>query len=163
MSQVGFFTSSVYQLQRMVSESAAFQERRGLSSAAEALPHVKVFEYEATAEEIRKARPFACVWTGDKFEASPIGAGAAPPMRVSGDVVLILTDNDRFPGDREKSADDFIGWIDLVFADLLEKSGVDDRLSIQGVTLLQRPSRTPTAEEATAGAFWDAAFSIHWF
>jgi hypothetical protein len=161
-SEVGPLSSGVYQLQRLVAESAAFRARVAIADVTAAKAKVKIFEYEADAATIANERPYACVWPGEKLDLAAVSGGANTLFRPSGELVLILTDNDRHPGEREASAADFVGWVDQVLLDILAAAGVDDRMTIRHVSLAARPARTPTKDEASAGAFWDVVWVVHW-
>jgi hypothetical protein len=157
----GLITSSILQIARLVSESAAFQTRVGAATAAEALPKVHLFEIDDTdPEALTEARPFALVWPADAFDMQCIAGGGNSLFKGHMQVVLVLSDNDRVAGDRAASALDFAGWIDAVVLDIVSAAGVDDRATIHEIRFMLAPSRTPTKDEPTSGAYWDVAFLL---
>lgn len=160
--EIGPLTSAVYQLRRLVSESASFQQRVGAADAAAALEHIKIWDYEDDPVALQAARPFACVWPAEKFDISQVSGGGRSLFGSGGELVLILTDYDRRPEDREASAWDFAGWIDKILLELADLFGVDDRLNCRRMTFLQRPLRTSTKDEVSAGAFWQTALLVEW-
>lgn len=160
--ELGPLTSAVYQLRRLLCESAAFRERVGAADEAAALPHVKTWDFEDDPAALQAARPFAAVWPADEFELARIAGGGQSLFDGGGELVLILTDYDRQPGDREASAWDFCGWLDKVLLEIAALAGVDDRLPIRHVSFLRRPLRTATKNEASAGAFWETALLVTW-
>lgn len=160
--EVGPITSAVYQLRRLVAESAAFRTRVEAEDAEAAKAQIKTWDYEDDPVELQKARPFACVWPADKFDLAQVAGGGQSLFSSGGDLVLILTDIDRHPDDREASAADFAGWVDTILLEIAAVAGVDDRLCIRRVTFLQRPLRTATKDEPSAGAFWQTALLIEW-
>jgi hypothetical protein len=156
----GLITSAVYQLRRLVAESAAFQTRVEAADAEGALVHIKTWDYEDDPVAVQAARPFACIWPADKLDFDQLSGGGNSLFGGVIDLVLILTDFDRQPGDREASGADFAGWIDEVISDLAALAGVDDRIAIRRMTFLQRPLRTATKDEPSAGAYWQAALLL---
>jgi hypothetical protein len=158
--EVGPITSSIYQLRRLVAESAAFQTRVEAADATAALAKIKTWDYEDDPVALQRARPFACVWPADRFDLVQISGGGQSLFSGQVELVLILTDIDRGSGDREVSGANFAGWLDLVLQDVAAAAGVDDRVPIKHVTFLQRPLRTATKDEPSSGAFWQAAFLV---
>jgi len=158
--EVGLITSSIYQVARLVSESSAFQTRVGAADAAAALLNVTTWDYEDDPVALQAARPFACVWPADKFDLTQVAGGGNSLFSGQMEVVLILSDIDRAPGDRSASAANFAGWLDRVLADVAAAAGIDDRVPIKHVSFLQRPLRTATKDEPSAGAYWQAAFLL---
>lgn len=155
MTEKGPITSAVYQLRRLVAESAAFQARVGAESAEAAALKVKVWDYEDDPLELQRARPFAVVWPADQFDIDQLAGGGHPLFAGRMQLVLILTDVDRHPGDREASGDDFAGWIDELLLEMAAMAGVNDYMPISHVGFLRRPMRTATKDEAAAGAYWE--------
>jgi len=160
--EVGPITSAVYQLRRLVAESAAFQTRVGAADVAAAKAKVITWDYEDDPVNLQKARPFGGVWPADKFDLVQVAGGGQSLFSSGGELVLILTDIDRHPDDREASAADFAGWVDTILLEIAAIAGVDDRLCIRRVTFLERPLRTATKDEPSAGAFWQTALLIEW-
>ena len=160
--EVGPLTSGVLQLRRLVAESAAFQARVGATDDVDARLKVKTWDYEDDPVLLQNARPFACVWPADRQDFDQVAGGGQNWLAGHGDVVLILTDRDRHPGDREASGTDFAGWVDEVLADIVAAAGLSDRMAITAVKLLQRPLRTATRDEPSTGAFWQVAFVVSW-
>jgi len=160
--EVGQMTSGVLQLRRLVAESIAFQQRVGAADETAALKRIKTWDYEDDPVLLQSARPFAVVWPADRQDFEMVAGGGQNWLEGHGDVVLILTDRDRHPGAREQSGTDFAGWVDEVLADIAAASGLSDRMTINRIQLLQRPLRTATKDEPSAGAFWQAAFVFSW-
>lgn len=158
--EVGLITSGVYQLRRLVSESTAFQTRVEAADATAAALKVKVWDYEDDPAALQRARPFACVWPADQFDMTQVAGGGQSLFSGGMDLVLILTDVDRAPGDREASGDNFAGWLDLVLQDIAALAGVDDHLPIKSIRFLQRPARSAAKDEPSAGAYWEAAILV---
>ena len=160
--EVGPLTSSVYQLRRLVAECVSFQERVEAEDADGAKEHIKTWDYEDDPVELQRARPFACVWPADRFDLERIAGGGQSLFGSGGQLVLILTDVDRHPDDREASAAEFAGWLDKILLEMAAIAGVDDRLCVRRVSFLSRPLRTATKDEPSAGAYWETALMIEW-
>lgn len=158
----GPITSAVYQLRRLVAESAAFQSRCGAADSAAAKKRVKCWDFEDDPILLQKARPFAVIWPADRFDLDQVAGGARNWLLGGGDLVLIISDVDRAAGDREASGAEFAGWIDAVLIDMADLAGDDDRIQLRHISFLRRPMRTATKDEASAGAFWEVAFLVSW-
>ncbi|HUT14437.1 MAG TPA: hypothetical protein VMY42_28385, partial [Thermoguttaceae bacterium] len=108
----GPITRSVLALRRLVATSTAFRRRVGVADEAQAHAKIHLFEFlDDGPQEIHASRPFAAIWPGDNLDLSQTAGGARNWMRAGGDLVLLLTDRDRYPKDRTLSGLDFAGWV----------------------------------------------------
>lgn len=158
----GVITTPILGLERLVAESTAFQRRRKVSNDVEARKHIHLFDYEDHPNTLKRARPFAAIWPADPVILSTIAGGTRNWMIAAGDLVLILTDNDNFPGrdNRRRSGLDFAGFVEGVIRDVRNNAGRDDRLNVRGLeTILFAHS---ASRDAPSGEFWEAAFQVHW-
>lgn len=159
----GPMTGSVLGLQRLIVDSPAFQRRCGVENASEAEQHVHLFDYEADPVTLQAARPFAAIWPADELDYSVIAGGVRNLFSSSGGLVLVLTDRDRYPRERNRSGLDFCGWIDeIVWRDMLGHAGEDDRLAVGAVRLQQGFRHSPVEDEASAGSYWHVSFLVDW-
>jgi len=159
----GPITRSVLALRRLVAVSTAFRRRVGVADEAAAHKKIFLFEYaDDDLTELHAARPFATIWPADRLDIEQTAGGARNWMRAGGELVLQLTDRDRYPRDRTLSGLDFAGWIDrVVFDDVRSLAGSNDYLTINHVSFLQTITHNPRADDP-AGAYWHCALLVRW-
>lgn len=162
---VGPLTGSIQALERMLSYCPAFQTRVEAATAAEALKHIFLFDYEAeTAAELRRARPFAAIWPADRLDLDQVAGGQRIAVKCSGELVLLLTDTDRHPGmeRRRESYLDFVGWVDQIILWLKDHSNESDYLTISKISFLQGVAHSPKKDEKSEGAYYHCALLVEW-
>jgi len=159
----GVITKPILGLERLVAESTAFQRRRKVSGDVEARRHIHLFDYSDDPNTLSHARPFAAIWPADPVILSMIAGGTRNWMIAAGDLVLVLTDNDNYPGreNRRKSGLDFAGFVETVIRDVRNNAGRDDRLDVRGLDPIVF-AHSAERDAPTAGEFWQAAFQVHW-
>jgi len=150
----GPMTGSILRLERMLLCCPAFIERIGGETELDTQESIKLFEHEDDPELLRKARPFAAIWPADEMDFQAVSGGSKNLITGQGELVLMLTDNDRMPSDVRASWFDFGGWIDSVFMFLKENSARDDFLRITQLRWLDKPAHTPRQEPEQDWHFW---------
>ncbi len=172
---IGPLTGGVLGLERLVAESAFFRGRDGIDAGADldlAKQHIFLFDFfKEDPDEIQRARPFAALWPADLLNLQEISPGAKYFLEPGGELVMVLTDRDRYPGltNRRQSGLDFCTWVDQVLLDIAAAAGTDDvagteaqRLNIREIRLLQGVAHSHPKDAPSAGEFWHCAFLICW-
>ena len=159
----GVITKPILGLERLVAESAAFQRRRKVSGdVVEARKHIHLFDYSDDPNSLAHARPFAAIWPADPVILSMIAGGTRNWLVAAGDLVLVLTDRDNYPGreNRRKSGLDFAEFVEDVIRDIRNNAGRDDRLDVRSIEPILFAHSAERDEPS--GGFWHAAFQVHW-
>ena len=152
----GMIAVPVVETARLLLECPAFLSRIKAPNAAEAVKRVHLFDLEEDPQTLRGMRPFAAIWPKQLSAEGPF-------LRCKGQVALILTDHERYPNDRNRSALDFATFAGEVLESLRTMSGVSDRLPIRQIVQEEdAPHRSPPEDDASAGRYWWTQFSIEW-
>jgi len=107
--------------------------------------------------------PSAVLQFGPDWKATTASGGDRNYLVTSGNLRLILIDEDNYPRDVEKSLRDFGIWIGQLLDDLKHYFAYSDELA--GTTITQEDSikQSPVVEEVSRGkAYWTVAFLIDW-
>jgi len=151
-------------VQRLVTESVAFQRERGVDNRHDAAEHVYLFSDEVSdPDEIKQQRPFACLWPSG-LSWRRITGGSSSGLRPSGSVTLLLTANDTAGSDVDETDADlaFAAWIDGVVNDIAELAGQDDRVRIREISGSDPLVRRSAAKDAPGGVYLWSQFEISW-
>ena len=157
----GPMTGSILRLERMLLDCPAFVQRVRGDNELEWRESIKLFEYEDDPELLKKARPFAAIWPADALDFREFAGGEKNWLRGGGELVLMLTDNDRFPADTRAAWFDFVGWVDTVFMDIKKRSGRDQGLDVSSLKWMHRPAHSERSEPRTQWYFW-CALLVGW-
>jgi len=161
----GPIDASLLAAERLLAESTAFQRRGGWANAAEARQQgIYLFEtFEENPAQLHRRRPFAAIWHADASDLEQYAGGQRNFLEPSGELVLMLTDRDRYPANRRQSGLDFCGWLSQVLCrDMAGHSAVSDRLPITAMRWLVRPTHSPALDEPSAGAYWHCGVLLTW-
>jgi hypothetical protein len=159
----GPITGGVYGLQRLVTESTAFQRRVGAESQVDAEKYVHRWMLVGRPRDIKLKRPCAIFWCID-----PAWDRTAALRRTS-HVALILSDIDRHPSDRSLSGDNFAEWVDQILQQIIGKvadmTRRDDRLTIERIATFDPRDESPIRhsrdwDNQAQDAYWDAWFRV---
>lgn len=143
----------------LISLSTSFQSRRGVGSAAAALPFVHLDSVEATlqpGETLESKRPFALV-CADAHGYVQVGVGARIELGGTGGVLVVLSDNPRSPDDHGASYLDFCDWVSAVIDEIAELPGRNTYWPFNRIEMVEHPWRPPITERASDD-FWIAAY-----
>jgi hypothetical protein len=152
----GMVAVPVVEVARLLLECPAFLSRIKAANAAEAVKRVHLFDLEEEPETLKGMRPFAAIWPKQLSADGNF-------LRCKGSVALILSDHERYPNDRNRSALDFATFVGEVFDWLRTMSGVSDRLPIRQIVQAEDgPHRNPPQDDASAGSYWWTQFLVHW-
>jgi len=146
---------------------AAPGETAGTDAAVDAtLDRLHVLDLETDPETLAGLRPFALVYLTDEYDAEQIAGGAQNYLDRGGALGLYLCDLDRERDEsaaaRYRSAARFIKIVDGVVLDFRVKAQIGENLPIREIRLLQRPRRSPRADDFSDGAFFDVALGVRW-
>jgi hypothetical protein len=162
MEITGPITGGVVGLHNMLVASTAYRDFLGVDSEEAASARTYLFDLDRQPAELVRLRPFAVIWHADKLDLEQYAGGQQNFLQGSGELVLVLTDNDRHPKDSNAGGLDFAAKLDAILLDLAGAAGESDNLSIRRVGLFSRILHNPREDEASAGSYWHAAFLIGW-
>lgn len=155
---------AMQKLAELLSESATWQSRCGVSTAADAL---RFIHYPHFRDRDQSERPLAVISRTDDggFEARRTAGGGANWFLNSGALMLTVVDHlEDF--DDEKDPDvDFHNFTDALIVALQDGAAVDDNLAISGIVATIPPSRsdeTEVAGEHATIATYIAEWRIDW-
>ncbi len=143
----------------LISLSTSFQMRRGVNSAAAALPFIHLDSVESVlqpGETLASKRPFALV-CADAHGYVQIGLGARIDLGGTGGVLVLLSDNPRTPEDHGSSYLDFCDWISSVMDDVSQLPGRNKYWPFNRIELVEHPFRPPITEVGSDD-YWIAAY-----
>lgn len=147
---------------QLISESAAFQARRGVATAAAALPYILFDETQSPllqpGETLELKRPFALIGV-DRHGYRQIAQGTNPLLGGSGALMVFLSDQPRTPEDHQASFLDFADWISSVMDDVSADVGRDGRWMFRSIELVIEPFR-PALTERASDDYWLAAYAL---
>lgn len=144
-------------LVRLLSASSTFQERRGVSSSAEAEQYI--YWPWLQSELVEESWPCAIIEEGADVQ-NMVAGGAVNQFLPFGSLILTLTDKDRYPDQHHDSWMDFRNFCDAVILDLLEKAGSDDYLDVTRTECVQKAMHSdPTS---SVRPHWSAKWEISW-
>lgn len=174
----GPYTVPLYELARIVAETAAFQERCGLTYPdAAALAKLidgeggmkRIYYPDCSDREGTLSRlPFAVITFGGTWRLPMVSGGARNYFHgPQGDLILRVTDKARHTL-REGALRDFGNFVGTLLASgdddrpgISELSALDDRLSIYDIAQTEPPWECERVEgEANGEPYWAAEFLI---
>lgn len=158
ITPVGSFAESAAKLRRMLAESPTWQTACGASGEAEALESIYLRYALGSA-----ARPLAIISPGGTHQYNLIAGGAQNFLRPSGSVYLYMAVDSIEPYRDDPVEAEFYAanLFGQVIDDIAGLAGVDDRLSITGMALMDF-DETPEEDWKSLGRFWFAAYTIDW-
>lgn len=147
----------------LVSQSASFQARRNVSSAADALPFIHFDEVIAANLQpevtLRTRRPF-CLIGVDRHGFVQIGQGLQVNLGATGGIFVLFSDNPRTPEDHSASYLDFSDWVSSVIDEVAVNSGKNTYWPFNSIELAVEPYRAPFTERESDD-WWVAAYVLH--
>lgn len=155
---------AMQKLATLLSESAAWQARCGVTTADDALRFIHYPHFQETDQYQRPVAIISRTLDGG-FNARREAGGGANWFLYSGSLRLRIVDElQHF--DEEKDPDvEFHNFTDTVITDLLDDAAVDDNLAISELSATVAPSRTDDAHVAhdhAALARYEAEWLISW-
>jgi len=173
VSPVGPLGDSVRRLVEMLARCLAWQavaapgETAGTNAAiARALGSIFVLDIDTDPGYLAALRPYSLVTLTDEFDALQFTGGSVNYIDRGGALGLYVCDLDRENDDsaaaRRRSAYGFLNLLDGLVEHFRDVAQTDNNLSTTEINLAQRPRRSPRADDASAGAFFDVILSIRW-
>lgn len=162
MEITGPITGGVVGLHNMLVASTAYRAFLGVENEKEASKRTYLFDLDRPPAELARLRPFAVIWPADKLDLEQYAGGEQNFLGSSGELVLVLTDNDKHPKDSTAGGLTFAASLDAILADLAGAAGRSDNLAIRRISLFSRILRNPREDEASAGAYWHAGLLVGW-
>jgi hypothetical protein len=152
----------------LVAASAAFQTRRGVGSAATALPFIRYYEEIADflqpGTTLAEQRPFAIVGI-DRHGFTQISQGLQVNLGATGGIMVLLSDNPHSPEDHSASFFDFADWVGTVMEEIAANcgksysAGTANYWPFNSIELVVDPYRPPMTE-TKSDDFWVASFAL---
>jgi hypothetical protein len=152
---VGF---PVRALVEMLAETASFQQRCGANSPAEAMKSI-YRPHGVFTREVQPTGPMAVVWP----KGLSMDQASGPGLRLKqANLCILLHDIDeKYAAQPEWSEADFTNWAGAVLSDLADLSGVDDRLVIQEIEMLEGTLLPPSLIAQGEGKpFWSVELEL---
>lgn len=155
-------------LAELVAASPTFRVRCGLESNDQ-YASAKLLE-GAYGTQKRIFYPAADTEQWDIFPGIVLAQGdkwtwevAKYSQRASGTLLMMIFDEDRYPGNLEATYRDFLSFAGNLCADLARLFSSDDDLAGNAITQVTAPHLPPVEEEASRGkGYWQAAYNIGW-
>ncbi len=159
-------------LATMIASTPTFRERAGLD-ADDPFGSEKLLEgsnggtkrifFPLVDWQLHDVMPSAVIQFGPEWQESLVSGGHRNFTTPSGTLRLILTDDDKNPGDREASLRDFGTYLGQFFDDLRSLFALNDDLAATGISQELQPMMTPDNESRSRGkAYWSASYFIEW-
>jgi len=162
LADTGSLTHGLFQLRRILAESADFQEFVGAADQAEAEAKIHVFAFEAEPPKLAADRANATIWLADDFGLDAIAWGDRTMLDPGGDLVLELQAADEAAKDRDAGYWAFVRWVDKVLIALRDRAGVSDYLAIRRISTLWSPRRSPPEDDPSTGGYWLCGLLVSW-
>jgi len=146
---------------------AAPNETPGSAAAVNAAKgKIFVLDIETDPGILAALRPYSLVVATDEFDAMQFTGGSVNYTDRGGALGLYVCDldheNDDSAAARRRSAYRFLNLVDGITEHYRDVAQTDDNLPTTKINLAQRPRRSPRADDASAGAFFDVILSIRW-
>lgn len=152
-----FLSWPIIGLARLLSESTTFRARGGAASAGNAYALIHYPYLQPTLDLDVIGRPAAIIMPGDTLGLERVDASH---LRPEPDLLLVLTDWDRFPERADYSAIDFLNFAGNTLTEIAALQGQDDRLAIKGIAWKEKPGLTdPNIAKEQAG-YWICSFRV---
>jgi hypothetical protein len=160
----GTLSLPVAALRQMLAESPAFQSWVEADDEDEAFASIYVLSTPKNPP-----LPFALIDLGD-WSRERVAVQNARRFQTSPGSRLVVyfraapRPADEGEPDEPDAAFDFMNALAAIIDDLEQRAGIhrDRTLAITEITLAAAPARIPTSKRATAGDYYEAAFTIQW-
>jgi hypothetical protein len=145
----------------LLAASSSFRARAGATTDDEARkrlhwPHlaVEIWEVERPCAVIMQAKgsPKA------RWKAS----GGRNLLRWSGQLDVLIADNDRFPDDLQESQIDFETYLGCVMDDVRRYAAEDDKLAVSAIDVVEPAAYSNLIDLPSVTPFWIAKFRVDW-
>lgn len=159
-SSTSIFAQLKHGLRDLLAEVPAWQARVRVDSAAEAKGHIFLAAFDPSESGSPNCPwPFAIVSTPAGTRSRQVSGGGKIYLWPDHVVWLDLFHQSGY-ADLNDDATDFDNLLGDVWAGLDELSGVDDRLRVADINLIEEPARTHPDLEGSLGAWWHARLAV---
>lgn len=163
LAATGAQGTALTKLVSLLAASTAFQTRRGVASAAEAEEHIYwpwASKDGTPLADLVTARPFLVIEQG-QFAWQTQSGGGRNYLLPAGELLLTITDEDRYGDDYRSSATDFCNFADGVIEDLVAAAGESDNLAIVTIEQADPPMQNAKKDWGTL-RYWMTRYAIDW-
>ena len=152
-------------LREILSNTKAFQRQLGLTVGDPNSPtsaQERIFFPAIETERLLAELPAALIQVGVQLNMTPGTGGTQIQLDGEGQLRLNLLDKSRYPNDLQAATEDFVAWIGAVVTQILDVSGVSDRLQIAPFTQEMEPQISNEVESASSGPWFLARYLVTW-